>query len=246
MRTQKPKVNKKLQAELSLAYSLQEENRDWYQVNEMFDSIQGEGVLVGKPSTFIRLQGCSVGCPWCDTKYTWATRKGKGDMLGTSMHPKEIAKAVKHNHVVITGGEPTIWNLDMLIRELRLANPKCFIQIETSGQFWFKGRERPDWITWSPKESLGFGKQVHEKWYYHADEIKFVIDEHFTWDTAIEMDMQAHEVGNDPYIVLMPEGSPPTKENVDRTLAFFDRIRDRLYTDKWRLGHRLQYVIGVE
>ncbi len=40
-------------------------------INEMFETIQGEGAHTGIPSIFVRLQGCPVGCPWCDTKHTW-------------------------------------------------------------------------------------------------------------------------------------------------------------------------------
>ena len=42
-----------------------------YKINEVFESLQGEGAHTGVPSIFIRLQGCPVGCPWCDTKHTW-------------------------------------------------------------------------------------------------------------------------------------------------------------------------------
>lgn len=240
-------TNIKLQTELDSAYDLYERNRTTYQVNEIFHSIQGEGVLVGAPATFIRLQGCSVGCSWCDTKYTWATRKGKNRvMLGTSMSPTEIAEQVQHNHVVITGGEPTMWNLDRLIRELRHHRPKCYIQLETSAQFWFKGIERPDWVTWSPKANLAFAEEVDHRWHVACSEIKFVVDEKFLFATALYLEIKAHKLGNRPYIVLMPEGSPPTKENTDKVLRFFSDQKGMLDVRKWRLGQRLQYTIGVD
>ena len=42
-----------------------------YPINEMFQTLQGEGYFTGVPAIFIRLQGCPVGCAWCDTKHTW-------------------------------------------------------------------------------------------------------------------------------------------------------------------------------
>ena len=42
-----------------------------YKINELFETIQGEGAYTGQPSVFIRLQGCPVACSWCDTKHTW-------------------------------------------------------------------------------------------------------------------------------------------------------------------------------
>src|SRR3954471_5416133 len=48
-----------------------------FAVNEVFESIQGEAQHAGTPSVFIRLQGCAVACPWCDTKHTWAADPGQ-------------------------------------------------------------------------------------------------------------------------------------------------------------------------
>ena len=44
-----------------------------YRINEIFETLQGEGTFTGVPSIFLRLQGCPVGCPWCDTQHTWET-----------------------------------------------------------------------------------------------------------------------------------------------------------------------------
>jgi 7-carboxy-7-deazaguanine synthase len=72
-------------------------------VSELFTSIQGEGPSVGTPSVFVRLQGCTVGCAWCDTKYSWDARRGDELTLETLLHRVKDAGAP---NVVVTGGEP--------------------------------------------------------------------------------------------------------------------------------------------
>jgi 7-carboxy-7-deazaguanine synthase len=74
-------------------------------ISEIFFSIQGEGLLTGVPSVFVRTSGCNLRCDWCDTPYaSWQPE-------GPEMSPEDIlAEVVKHpaRHVVITGGEPMI------------------------------------------------------------------------------------------------------------------------------------------
>lgn len=210
---------------------------DTYQVNEIFSTIQGEGVLAGKPATFIRLQGCTVGCPWCDTKYTWA----KG---GRRMPVEEIIGRVKRTHVVITGGEPTLYNLDSLL--LALHQYGYFTQLETSGQQWMKGELVPKWVTWSPKANLnylapkGLMQEVHE--------VKWVVDEdlHFevlqtTWNRIQSMQRRWPVM-----FVLMPEGCPPRPEMVEKALIWLNGLRKGTEEERhWRYGDRIQYRIGV-
>lgn len=72
-------------------------------VAEVFASLQGEGITAGLPSAFIRLQGCSVGCVWCDTKYSWDPTKG--EVRDVEMLIRDV-KAIGFPNVVVTGGEP--------------------------------------------------------------------------------------------------------------------------------------------
>ena len=76
---------------------------------ELFHTLQGEGFHTGKPAVFIRLGGCDVGCVWCDVKESW----------DPDNHPmtseKDIIDKVlsfKTKFVVITGGEPSLHNLN--------------------------------------------------------------------------------------------------------------------------------------
>ena len=98
-------------------------------VSEVFSSIQGEGPSVGTPSVFVRLQGCSVGCAWCDTKYSWDAGRGGELTLESLLH--QVKEAGPQN-VVVTGGEPLEHPaLVPLVRGLR-ALPRR-IEVETAG-----------------------------------------------------------------------------------------------------------------
>ncbi len=98
-------------------------------VNEIFYSLQGEGFLAGVPSVFIRLAGCPLRCRWCDTKYAQDPTAGEEYSIAEVV---EKANHWRFEHVVITGGEPTIQkDLPQLTRELKAAGKH--ITIETAG-----------------------------------------------------------------------------------------------------------------
>ena len=101
-------------------------------VVEVFNSLQGEGINVGKPATFIRLAGCPLRCAWCDTRYSWNPR------IGAEMGVRDVvAEALSlglRRHVVITGGEPLIWmgrGLEELACTLKDLGSE--VEVETSG-----------------------------------------------------------------------------------------------------------------
>lgn len=157
-----------------------------YKINEIFESIQGEGAFTGVPSIFIRVQGCPVGCSWCDTKHTWdippdkeqnadqvLQKSGDSDtwfrataeqLLNTLREQKYSAK-----HVILTGGEPCLYNLVPLTS--LLIEQGFSVQIETSGTFALKAH--PDtWVTVSPKINMKGGYEVRSELLQQADEIK--------------------------------------------------------------------------
>lgn len=209
-----------------------------YGVNERFNTIQGEGVLAGVPATFIRLQGCTVGCPWCDTKYTWMAG-------GKVMTPEEIVYGIDIRPlVVVTGGEPTIYNLDALFSILRKVGQDLWhhdfrIQIETSGQNDFKGEIRPDFVTWSPKRNLSFDAPTEIK--QLTTEVKWVVDDDLSIDDVARRMGEVYLLARRrPLCILMPEGTPPSKEHVDKALLWLSEHPN------WRYGDRLQWRLGVK
>ncbi len=112
---------------------------------EAFYTIQGEGYNTGKAAYFIRLGGCDVGCHWCDVKESW----------NAELHPLTAADSIVEQAaahpartVVVTGGEPLIYNLDYLCARLKENGIRTFI--ETSGAYPLSGSW--DWICLSPKK----------------------------------------------------------------------------------------------
>lgn len=211
-----------------------------YGVSEIFHTIQGEGILAGTSATFIRLQGCTVGCPWCDTKHTWMAG---GKVMSQDDLTDELRDTIRPL-AVVTGGEPTIYNLDDLFDVLRTLGQRLWghgfrVQIETSGQNNFKGESRPDYVTWSPKRNLGFDAPVELK--RIATEVKWVVDDDLSIDDVKNRMREIYRIARRrPECVLMPEGCPPTPEHIAKAMAW---IED---TPTWRFGDRLQWRLGVK
>ncbi|MGZ5282665.1 MAG: 7-carboxy-7-deazaguanine synthase QueE, partial [Bacteroidia bacterium] len=112
---------------------------------EAFYTLQGEGSHQGKAAYFIRLAGCDVGCHWCDVKESW---QQEGHPVFTVEEIVEKAAANPARLAVITGGEPTIHNLNKLTQLLH--SEGFIINIETSGSSPLTGEL--DWICLSPKK----------------------------------------------------------------------------------------------
>lgn len=157
-----------------------------YKINEVFESIQGEGSYTGLPSIFVRLQGCPIGCPWCDTKHTWTLNPELERNVTQVMNEKGesehwFSQTVEHlfalfnteqyqaKHVVITGGEPCMYDLVPLTTQL--IENGFSVQIETSGTYEIKAHPNT-WVTVSPKVNMPGGKAVLLSAMQRANEIK--------------------------------------------------------------------------
>src|SRR5262245_3681029 len=119
-------------------------------VSETFFSIQGEGPTAGMPAVFIRLQGCSIGCSWCDTKYAWPEDGGRETTLEELV---SVAEAYPCRRVVITGGEPLESSLLVPLTSA-LAARGFEIEVETSGAL-APPADTPAGIAWNVSVKLG-------------------------------------------------------------------------------------------
>ena len=139
---------------------------------EMFQSWQGEGRWTGYPMAFIRITGCPVNCPFCDTDYRKGTKYTLDEILEF---------CTKNNHVCVTGGEPLAHpRITSLLEGLTTVNPDSTIHIETSGCYRmpdiiFRERQR-FWLTVSPKGAwLGAEKECIKGVVWEADECKWIV-----------------------------------------------------------------------
>lgn len=160
---------------------------------EDFYTIQGEGFYQGHAAYFIRLGGCDVGCTWCDVKESW----------DANAHPKvsveemvNRAKASGTKLVVITGGEPAMYDLTLLTKSLQQAGLQT--NIETSGAYSLTGTW--DWICFSPKKFKAPDPTI----YQYANELKIIVyNKHdFTWAEDF-----AQKVSSSCKLFLQPEWS---------------------------------------
>lgn len=163
---------------------------------EAFYSLQGEGFYKGTAAYFIRLGGCDVGCHWCDVKESWAVEAHPLVPVDTI-----VTDALAHSKtMIITGGEPLMWNLDLLTEKLRAAGART--HIETSGAHPLSGTF--DWICLSPKKIKRPVGDVLQK----ANELKMVIYNNNDFLFAEEM---AAQVSPDCLLYLQPEWSKRNK-----------------------------------
>lgn len=162
-------------------------------VMERFYTIQGEGRYSGRAAYFIRLAGCDVGCVWCDVKESW----------DAEIHPlltiDEIVAEIKltsTEFVVITGGEPAMYNLTMLVEKLHENNWE--VAIETSGCYPLRGEI--DWYCFSPKKFKAPCDEAYQK----ASELKVVIFHKSDFEWA---EKHASLVNSNCLLYLQPEWS---------------------------------------
>ncbi len=163
---------------------------------EAFYTIQGEGYYKGTAAYFIRIGGCDVGCHWCDVKESW----------DSSIHPPTltdqlVSDALKYcPTIVVTGGEPLMWDLYYLTNSIKKQGGRT--HIETSGAYSLSGDW--DWFCLSPKKL----KLPTKESYDVANELKVIV---YNKSDLIFAEEQAAKVNKDCILYLQPEWSKKDK-----------------------------------
>ena len=161
-------------------------------VMEKFYTIQGEGYYSGQPFYFIRLGGCDVGCHWCDVKESWDHNQHQ------FIEVDDLIKDVKEytSNVVITGGEPLMWDLSEFTKRFKENNIK--LHLETSGAYEMSGNW--DWVCLSPKKKMLPKQEIYSK----ANELKVIIYNNDDFKFAIQ---ESEKVSSKCKLFLQPEWS---------------------------------------
>ena len=186
-------------------------------VVEIFRTVEGEGKWVGLPVSFIRLEGCNLRCPWCDTPYSYD---------GKSFQEIEIDSLVSEvekiglKRVCITGGEPFLTpQLPDLIK--RLLEKNFTVLVETNGTLWIENIKavinEKLFITCSPKPPSYF---IHPELLPFITELKFVVDESLNISHIINE--RTEKILKNDFVVLQPESNRP--EMVKKALYLQDQI----------------------
>lgn len=160
---------------------------------DQFYTVQGEGYHMGKAAYFIRIGGCDIGCSWCDTKFSW---NFKFHDFTTIEEIVSNAIENKAKTVVVTGGEPSLYNLNHLSKTLNDNNIATYV--ETSGAYPLRGTW--DWICLSPKKQNPPQPEIFSK----ANELKVIISkpEDLAW-----AEENAAKVNETCKLFLQPEWS---------------------------------------
>ncbi|PXW78122.1 organic radical activating enzyme [Blastomonas natatoria] len=228
---------------------------------EIFHSLQGEGISLGRPSVFVRLSGCNLACHWCDTPYTWFFDGHPGAHRGDRQYERrsnsvtldvgDIAARIRAfdcHHIVFTGGEPLLQQ-PALAGLCALLGPDYHIEIESNGTVALTPgfASHVDQLNLSPKlghsgntdtarlnrDALAIHARDPRAWF------KFVIADP---DDAEEVAALAERFAiAAERIILMPEGTTPADLRarsawlaplcLDRGWRFTDRLHIHLYGD---------------
>lgn len=189
-------------------------------INEIFYSLQGEGLNTGKAAVFVRFSGCNLQCPFCDTKH--------GD--GKKMSDLEIIDQITQypsRLVVLTGGEPTIYADDAFIEKLHQKGRK--VAIETNGTNIVSSKV--DFITLSPKFEFVENAKLRQ---FDCDELKVI------FNSANKMDAYNVIKAKHKYIQPCDTGDAETNQ-----MHIINAIRFVKENPDWQLSLQLQKILSI-
>ncbi|MBK7692250.1 MAG: 7-carboxy-7-deazaguanine synthase QueE [Bacteroidetes bacterium] len=191
---------------------------------ETFYSIQGEGFYQGHAAFFIRLAGCDVGCVWCDVKESWDAEKHEMRSIDSLLEEVQKTNA---EIVIITGGEPLMYDCGPLTEALQQAGYKT--HLETSAAYPLSGKW--DWICVSPKKFKAPLIEVLAK----ANELKVVVFNQSDFEWALH---HSKKVSENCILFLQPEWSKE-KELLPKMTEFIQQHR------QWKLSLQIRKYMGV-
>ena len=191
---------------------------------EHYFTIQGEGYNTGKACYFLRLGGCDVGCVWCDVKESWDASKHPIVSIDQMVR---FAKDANAGRVVVTGGEPLMYDLNLLTKKFREENIEVYL--ETSGAYPLTGNW--NWICVSPKKFKAPLDDVLSK----ADELKVIVFNKSDFEWA---EQHAKLVGKSCKLFLQPE-----YDSFQKVIPLIiDYVKQN---PKWRISLQTHKVIDV-
>ncbi len=188
-------------------------------VNEIFYSLQGEGYYSGTPAVFVRLSGCNLRCPFCDTQHESGIEMSEAEIVA------EVAK-YPATHVVVTGGEPSLQLTATLVDALHRAGR--YVAVETNGTHALP--PNVDWITLSPKNAYVDDAEVVLT---HADEVKVLFDGEY------EPNFQLSTFN---FQFLQPLDTGDAARNAAITAATVEYVKSH---PQWRLSLQIHKILNI-
>lgn len=206
-----------------------------YKVHEIFYTLQGEGAHSGIPAVFVRLSGCNLNCPWCDTEFAGYTEMSAAEITAEALQLYDTPNE-RRKMCVLTGGEPALQVDKTLIDALHEAG--FYICIETNGT-----RALPagiDWITCSPKTA---GRHLALR---RVNEVKVVYTGEYdpeVWRSQLEAEhwllQPLRYTGEWLLEHAVDEWEDDRNDNLD------DTVRYILSHPFWRLSVQLHKIVGL-
>ena len=196
-------------------------------VNEIFYSLQGEGFNTGTPAIFVRLSGCNLDCPFCDTDHISGKEMTEGEII------EEVSR-YKAQLVVVTGGEPALQLTESLVEMLHLLGKT--VAVETNGTVELP--RNVDWITLSPKDA--FLGDMAKPIIKYADELKLIFTEGMYKDAR--PCVSTYENININHRFLQPCDTGDASRNAEIIQKTIDYCKEH---PEWRLSLQTHKILNI-